>query len=96
MARRRGGSDIAGEIRGAFIRAVRIMDEDPVFKDLRFGDQPGRSLSAMMEESLKEDFRGTLNALKGFVPKEAFMSMEVTSYEDWLEELEKEGQEDGD
>lgn len=92
MARRRGGHDIAGEIRGAFIRAVKIMDDDPVFKDLALDSKPGHSLSTMMQESLKEDFKGTLNALKGFVPKEAFIAAEQTTYEEWLEELE--GEED--
>lgn len=84
MARRRGGGDIAGEIRGAFIRAVKLKDDE-----LKFGT-PMQSLSEMMKESLEEDFRGTLNALKGFVPKEAFISADQMSHEEWLEELEKE------
>lgn len=86
MAKR--GGDIAGEIRGAFIRAVKIMDEDPVYQNLAFGDEG--ALSTLMRKSLDEDFKGTLNALKGFVPKEAFLSTDSISYEEWLEELEAE------
>jgi hypothetical protein len=34
-------------------------------------------------------FRGTLNAIKGFVPKELFASVEEKSYEEWIDELEE-------
>lgn len=58
MPRRKQGKDVAPTIRGAFIRAVKGLEDD------------GRPLSDMVRESLESDFTGTLRAISSFVPKE--------------------------
>lgn len=52
------GKQVASDIRGAFIRAAKSLEGK------------GKPLSTMWEESLQNDFLGTMRALQGFIPKE--------------------------
>ena len=82
MAGRPSGSrEIAGDIRGAFKRACLMLDKDK---------EKGIGLSTLILESLKEDVKGTLQAMKGFVPKELDVDVTATelSHEQWLAKLE--------
>lgn len=83
MATRRGG-DIAGEIRGAFIRAVKAREPE----NKHHNNKSIKSLSEIIDEQLDENPIALLNAMKGFVPKELHATLEEKSYEEWLEELE--------
>ena len=83
------GPDIASEIRGAFIRAVkaRQMDWDS-------GKKKRKPLSTIMDELLEENPIGLLNAMKGFVPKEIDITATEMSHEEWLERMDAESDQD--
>ena len=86
MARPKNSADVAPQIRGAFKRACLMLD----------GDGPkGEGLSTLILNSLNEDVRGTLQAIKGFVPRELDVDLTATelTHEQWL--LELSGGEDG-
>lgn len=89
MANGRGkrGGDIAGEIRGAFIRAIKAREPE----NKHHNNKSIKSLSEIIDEQLDENPLGLLNALKGFVPKEAFLSTDSMTHEEWLQILEEEG-----
>jgi hypothetical protein len=78
MARPKGSPDVAPMIRGAFKRAVLALEDK------------GRPLSTIMMEQLEENPLGTLQALKGFVPKELDVDVTATelTHEQWLAKLE--------
>jgi len=84
--RPKGKSDTAPMIRGAFKRACMMLDE---------GKEKGEGLSTLILNSLNEDVRGTLQAMKGFVPKELDVQLEAKelTHEEWLMKLN--GGEDG-
>lgn len=65
MARPKGSHDIAPQIRGAFIRAVKGLEDD------------GKPLSAMIREHLESDFLNTLKVIASFVPKEMLIEGQV-------------------
>ena len=83
MARPKGSKDLAPMIRGAFKRACIQLDN-------KEGGEKGIGLSTLILESLQEDVRGTLQAIKGFVPKELEVTATVreVSHEEWLSSLE--------
>ena len=58
MARGKGHKDVAPQIRGAFKRAVRMLEDD------------GKPLSLLIKEHLESDFVPTLKAISSFCPKE--------------------------
>ena len=58
------GKQVASDIRGAFMRAVRQLEGE------------GKPLSELMKRSLEADFLGTLRAIQGFVPKELEATVE--------------------
>ena len=64
MTKRRGGNkgagskDVAPMIRGAFKRAVLMLEDE------------GKPLSTLVKESLEDNFRDTLRAISSFTPKE--------------------------
>ena len=86
MARPKNSSDTAPMIRGAFKRACLMLDSD---------GEKGEGLSTLILNSLKEDVRGTLQAIKGFVPKELDVQVDAKelTHEEWL--LKLNGGEDG-
>lgn len=63
MAKTAGSKDVAPLIRGAFKRALLMLD------DKRKTDK-GEGLSELLLEALEDDVKGTLQAMKGFCPKE--------------------------
>lgn len=78
MGSKASNRDVAPMIRGAFKRAVLALEDG------------GRPLSTIMMEQLEENPLGTLQALKGFVPKELDIDVTATelSHEQWLAKLE--------
>ncbi len=84
--RPKGSSDTAPMIRGAFKRACLMLDDD---------GPKGEGLSTLILNSLKEDVRGTLQAIKGFVPRELDVQVDAKelTHEEWLMKLN--GGEDG-
>ncbi len=68
MARTKGSHDIAAQVRGAFLRAMAMAEDD------------GRSISEIIYDCLKEKPLDTLIAISRFVPKEMLIeqSIEVT------------------
>ena len=84
MARPSGSQDVAPRIRGAFKRACIILDKN---------GKEGTGITELMVQSLQEDFRGTLQALKGFIPKEMDIDVNaVVDHEAWLGQLDDSGQ----
>ena len=83
MGAKASNRDVAPAIRGAFKRACLMLDDE------RKGDK-GQGLSELILESLKDDVKGTLQAIKGFVPKELDVDVTATelSHEQWLAKLE--------
>ena len=70
MPNRKGKHDVAPLIRGAFIRCIaRIAD----------GEENEGALATLMEESLKDDFKGTLNVLSKFTVREKEVNKTVTT-----------------
>lgn len=69
------GNDIASHIRGAFLRAAKMSEED------------GRPLSLIILEQLQEKPLDTLRTVAQFVPKEMLVEATVTQQ---LEELSDE------
>ena len=65
---RKGSHDIASKVRGAFLRAMAMAEDD------------GRPISMVIYECLQEKPLDTLNAISKFVPKEMLIeqSIEVT------------------
>ena len=61
MARPKNSSDTAPMIRGAFKRACLMLDGE---------GEKGVGLSDLILKSLQDDVKGTLQAMKGFCPKE--------------------------
>lgn len=84
------GGDVAGDIRAAFIRAVKAREPENVHHH----NKTTKPLSTIMDELLDENPIGLLNAMKGFVPKEVDAHIEATelSYEQWLESIEDDDQ----
>jgi len=82
MARPKGSADTAPMIRGAFKRACLMLDGE---------GKKGEGLSDLILTSLKEDVRGTLQAIKGFVPKELDVDVTATelTHEQWLAALDE-------
>ena len=80
MGSRAGSSDTAPMIRGAFKRACLMLDKD---------GEKGIGLSTLILESLQDDVRGTLQAMKGFVPKELDVQVDAKelTHEEWLLKL---------
>ena len=78
MGSRAGSRDVAPMIRGAFKRACMIVDGD---------GEKGQGLSELIAESLRDDVKGTLQAMKGFVPKELDVTAVEVPLEDWLDAL---------
>lgn len=64
MARPKGSADVAPMVRGAFKRALIMLDEK------RKVSEKGQGLSEILCESLIENPIGTLGALSKFCPKE--------------------------
>jgi len=64
MARPKGSADLAPKVRGAFKRALIMLDEQ------RGVDEEGKGLSEVLMESLEENPIGTLGAISKFCPKE--------------------------
>lgn len=81
MGSRAGSRDVAPMIRGAFKRACLQLDGD---------GEKGVGLSELIVKSLQEDVRGTLQAMKGFVPKELDVTAVEVPLEDWLDALDDE------
>lgn len=75
-----GSRDVAPQVRGAFKRACAMLDGD---------GGKGAGLSELLLASLKEDVKGTLQAIKGFVPKELDIDVTATelTHEQWLSSL---------
>jgi hypothetical protein len=65
-------------IRGAFKRAVKALEDG------------GKPLSTILMTQLEENPLGTLQALKGFVPKELDVDLTATelTHEQWLASLD--------
>jgi hypothetical protein len=81
MGRKARGSQISGDIRGAFIRACKMLPGEDTGK--------GEGLSTLIKNSLEEDVRGTLQAMKGFVPKEMDIEIDASlDHEAWLGQLD--------
>ena len=59
MPRRKNSKDVAPIIRGAFIRAVKALEDK------------GRPLSTVILECLEDNPLETLKAIKGFIPRES-------------------------
>lgn len=76
MARTRGSHDIASQVRGAFLRAAKMAEED------------GRPLSLILLEQLQERPLDTLRAIAQFVPKEMLVEAEVTTRTDEMTDAE--------
>lgn len=76
---RKGRVDIAREIRGAFLRACKMTEED------------GRPLSMIILGLLNEDPKGCLDAIAKFVPKELMMEMSIV---DQIEDMSEEAIDD--
>ena len=58
--------DVAPEVRGAFLRACRFLEDD------------GEPLSMLIHRALKEDVNATLHAIARFVPKELMVDAHVS------------------
>lgn len=65
MAKTAGAKDVAPRIRGAFLRAAKIAEEQ------------GKSLTDFVLESMEKDFLGTLTAIAKYCPKELDISGEI-------------------
>ena len=80
MGSRAGSRDVAPMIRGAFKRACLMLDGEK---------KEGAGLSELILESLKDDVKGTLQAMKGFVPKELDVQVDAKelTHEEWLMKL---------
>jgi hypothetical protein len=80
MARPKNSHDTAPMIRGAFKRACLMLDGE---------GEKGEGLSTLILESLRDDVRGTLQAIKGFVPKELDVQVDAKelTHEEWLLKL---------
>ena len=78
MGAKASNRDVAPMIRGAFKRAVLLLEEE------------GKPLSTIIKDQLEENPLGTLQALKGFVPKELDVDVTATelTHEQWLAKLE--------
>lgn len=74
MARPKGTADIAPMIRGAFIRAAKMLEED------------GKPLSLIIKDQLEERPLDTLKAISSFVPKEMLIDADITTQLDELSE----------
>jgi len=81
------GGDIAGEVRGAFIRAVKGRADNAE-------THSKKPLSTIMDNLLDENPIGLLNAMKGFVPKEIDATVTETPYEEWLADIQGEDAEE--
>ena len=68
MGAKASNRDTAPMIRGAFKRACVMLDGE---------GEKGSGLSELILSSLREDVRGTLQAIKGFVPKELDVQMDA-------------------
>ncbi len=64
MARPKGSADVAPAIRGAFKRALIMLDEK------RQVSEKGQGLAEVLCESIQENPIGTLGAISRFCPKE--------------------------
>ena len=67
--------DIASQVRGAFLRTLKMSEED------------GRPLSLILLEMLNDDPKACLDAVSKFVPREMLVEMSIV---DQLEDLSDE------
>jgi len=74
------GPDIASEVRGAFIRAVKARQDN----DENHSKPP---LSTIIDKLLDDNPIGLLNAMKGFIPKEIDATVTEISHEEWLNDI---------
>lgn len=72
MPKRKGTNDIAANVRGAFLRACKHLEND------------GRPLSSIIMEMLENDPKGCLDTVAKFVPKEMLIEATITQQ---LEEM---------
>ena len=89
MGAKASNRDVAPQIRGAFKRACLMLDGE---------GEKGVGLSTLILESLRDDVRGTLQAIKGFVPRELDVDVTATelTHEQWLATLEGDNGSDSD
>ena len=74
MPRRKGDRDIAPQIRGAFMRAMKIMEEDQ-----------GKPLSTMITDAIEEHgILKVLDTMAKFNPKEVNATVEERSVTDFV------------
>ncbi len=76
MGSRAGSRDVAPMIRGAFKRACILLENE------------GKPLSGIIKKELEDNPLATLQAMKGFVPKELDIAAVEVPLEDWLDALE--------
>ena len=67
MANKQRGKEIAPLIRGAFIRAVKALEDG------------GKPLSTLIKQQLEERPLETLKAISAFVPKEMLIEADITT-----------------
>ena len=80
MGAKASNRDVAPQIRGAFKRACLMLDGE---------GEKGEGLSTLILNSLTDDVRGTLQAIKGFVPRELDVQVDAKelTHEEWLMKL---------
>ena len=69
MARPKGSHDIAPQVRGAFLRALKLREDR----------RNKKSLSELIDDKLDEDVLGVLKAMAQFVPKEMLLQADITT-----------------
>ena len=67
-----GSRDVAPKVRGAFKRALLVLDGE---------QEAGSGLTELLVASLKEDVKGTLGAISKFVPKELDIDADIVAKE---------------
>lgn len=93
MGKQRGrqrGPDIASDIRGAFVRAVKARQLDYDEATTAAARKKRRPLSTIMDDLLESNPLGLLQAMKGFVPRELDVTAIELSHEDWLAQMDAE------
>ena len=82
------GPDIAAEIRGAFIRAVKARQQDYNKATTPAAKKKRKPLSTIMDDLLDSNPLGLLGAMKGFVPREMDITAHELTHEDWLARMD--------
>lgn len=67
MARKAGTADVAPMVRGAFKRALMLIEQ---------ANNGNRGLSELIRDSLESDFLGTMKMIAQFTPKELEATIE--------------------